>query len=145
METRALLERFTARGHPNVQASHKTTLEFTKESTVTLRGDCVLGVLASISPVEFQEETKAFLRSTRDFILEIRAADIFDEIRGKGNPGLNLDDDNEMVFRKSNFLSGRTVLVGCNKAAADLDDRIKLAARSDDHELQVSLYLQNQA
>ncbi|HME54755.1 MAG TPA: DUF371 domain-containing protein [Candidatus Lokiarchaeia archaeon] len=141
METRELLEQFTARGHRNVQACHKTTLEFTKESTVTLRGDCVLGVSASISPVEFKEETKSLLQSARDFVVEIRVADLFDEFRGKGNAGLSLDNDREMVFRKSNFISGRTVLVACTKAASDLDGRIRLAAMQDDRQIRVSLYL----
>lgn len=139
--TRLLLETFTARGHPNVQATHKTTLEFTRAEAVSSRGDCILGVSASISPVEFQRKTKTFLRSARDFIIEIRLAGVVDEIQGRGHPGLKLDDDHEMVFRKSNFISGRTVLVSCNKAASDLDYRIRLAAKHDNQEIHVSLYV----
>ena len=135
------MEQFTARGHPNVRASHKTTLEFTKESTVSMRGDCILGVSASLAPVDFKEETKALLQTPRDFIVEIRLAKIVDEFQGKGHPGLALDDDHEMVFRKSNFISGRTVLVACNKAAIDLDPKLRTAARSTGDLLQVSLYV----
>lgn len=138
---RTLLEQFTARGHPNVQASHETTLEFTKDDTVSLRGDCILGVLASISPAEFNEETKELLRSDREFIIAIQAEDIIDELHGRGHPNLQLDDDREMVFRKSNFISGRTVLVACDKAATDLDPRIKKAAKHEDQELHVSLFV----
>jgi len=138
---RVLLEQFTARGHPNVQANHKTTLEFTKEAMVSMRGDCILGVSASMAPAEFSEETKNLLRSARDFVLEIRLASVIDEIQGRGHPDLTLDDDHEMVFRKSNFISDRTVLVGCNKAADDLDSKIKLAAKNHDTELLVLLYV----
>jgi uncharacterized protein len=138
---RELLERFTARGHRNVQASHKTTLEFTKEDTVSLRGDCILGVSASLAPVEFGAETKNLLRSSRDFILSIRLADIVDEVHGRGHPDLSLDDEREMVFRKSTFLSSRTVLIACDKAATDLDARIKMVAKEEAQEFQVSLYV----
>ena len=35
---------FLAFGHKNITANHKTTLEFTKENSVTKKGDCIIGV-----------------------------------------------------------------------------------------------------
>ena len=36
--------KFKAYGHPNITAKHKTTLEFTKDKELSLRGDCIVGV-----------------------------------------------------------------------------------------------------
>ncbi len=36
--------KFNAYGHPNILATHKTTLEFTKDKEVSLRGDCIIGI-----------------------------------------------------------------------------------------------------
>ena len=38
---------FTVRGHNNVLALHKNTVEFTKDKELTLNGDCILGVDAN--------------------------------------------------------------------------------------------------
>ena len=35
---------FNAYGHENVKATHKNTIEFTKEKELTPQGDCILGV-----------------------------------------------------------------------------------------------------
>jgi hypothetical protein len=139
--SRTLLESFTAMGHPNMQSCHKTTLEFTREANVTLRGDCIAGVRATLAPASFKPETKALLRSHRSFLVEIRAGGLVENIRGKGHPDLALDDEHEMVFRKSQFVSGRTVLVSCDKASADIDARVRQALQQDGIEISVSLYL----
>jgi hypothetical protein len=141
MAGRVLLESFTARGHPNVQACHKTTLEFTRDSRLTARGDCIAGVAATLAPVGFKAETKAALRAGREFVLQMRAGDMVEEIAGKGHPDLALDDEHEMVFRKSAFVSGRTVLVSCDKASIDLGDGFRAQLVRDGVEIRVSLYL----
>jgi uncharacterized protein len=141
MAGRVLLESFTARGHPNVQACHKTTLEFTRDSRLTTRGDCIAGVAASLAPADFKAETKAALRAGRKFILQVHVGDVVEEITGKGHPDLVLDDEHEMVFRKSTFVSGRTVLVSCDKASVDLSDGFRAQLARDGVEIRVSLYL----
>ncbi len=37
---------FTAQGHPNILATHKTTLEITKDTEVTGEGGCIIAVKA---------------------------------------------------------------------------------------------------
>ncbi len=141
MAGRVLLESFTARGHPNVQACHKTTLEFTREQRLTAHGDCIAGVSATLAPAGFKAGTKAALRAAGDFILQMRAGGMVEELAGKGHPDLALDDEHEMVFRKSAFVSGRTVLVSCDKASCDLGDTFKGRLAREDTEIEVSLYL----
>jgi len=42
-----ITELVDARGHENIQSTHKTTFEITKETTLTRRGDCVIAVGAT--------------------------------------------------------------------------------------------------
>jgi hypothetical protein len=42
-------------------------------------------------------------------------------ITGFGSAALTLSDTDDMVVRKSTFISGRTLMIGANKAARDLD------------------------
>ena len=37
---------FTAYGHKNILATHKTTIEFTKDKELSLKGNCIVGVRA---------------------------------------------------------------------------------------------------
>jgi hypothetical protein len=42
-------------------------------------------------------------------------------ITGFGSTNLSLSDTDDMVVRKSGFVSGRTLMIGADKAARDLD------------------------
>ncbi len=48
------------------------------------------------------------------------AGDVRDEVVGRGDPRMSFDDPVSMVFRRSDYVDGRTVLVGCDKGAGDL-------------------------
>lgn len=124
-----------------MQACHETTLEFTRASRLTARGDCIAGVSSTLAPAGFKAETKAALRAGRDFILEMRVGGMVEEIAGKGHPDLALDDEHEMVFRKSTFVSGRTVLVSCDKASCDLDEAFRAQLAIEGARIEISLYL----
>lgn len=44
-----------ARGHPNIKATHRTTIEVTKDNYLTGRGDCILGIDADKSLKDMKE------------------------------------------------------------------------------------------
>ncbi|MCD6301577.1 MAG: DUF371 domain-containing protein, partial [Staphylothermus sp.] len=50
------------RGHPNIRATHKTTLEITKEPHVTPRGDCIIAVNATKATKDLDPELKNIIR-----------------------------------------------------------------------------------
>lgn len=52
--------------------------------------------------------------------LLLEVGDVAEEIRGFGHPDLELSDPDEMVFRKSEFISPRTVFVRADRSASDL-------------------------
>jgi len=112
-------------GHKNVLSTHPTTLEFTKDSELTLKGDCILGVCATKGLSEFSDEFKKKIRDeTVRVAIEIEADGVTDIVSGSGHPDLTLSDAEDIVIRKSGFVCGRTLCVHADKAAVDIDKRI---------------------
>jgi len=111
-----------ATGHENVTSRHRTTLEFTKETHLTPRGDCIIAVGADRGLQEFSEEFKNLLRDD-DAILEItiECDGISETVRARGHHNLTLTHPTDMVVRKSDFICGRTLAIGADKASIDLD------------------------
>ncbi|MCK5289361.1 MAG: DUF371 domain-containing protein [Candidatus Aenigmarchaeota archaeon] len=118
-------ESFFVYGHENVLSLHPTTLEFTKDSELTLKGDCILGVCATKSLCDFSDEFKKKIRDDKVKVsVEIEADGVKDVVSGFGHPDLTLSDAEDMVIRKSGFVCGRTLCVHADKAAADVDNKI---------------------
>jgi hypothetical protein len=113
-----------AKGHRNITARHKTTLQITKDADITKRADCIVGVLADKALGDLTSELKAALKTdTAKVRLEIHAGNASEVIMGFGSAHLAQSDANDMVVRKSSFTSGRTLMIGADKAAVDLDRR----------------------
>jgi len=135
-----IMEQFSARGHPNITATHLTTLEFTKESSLTKKGDCIVAVEATKGLKDLSE---TFRRSCRDddarILVEISSSGIVDTIRGRGCRLLTLSHFEEMVIRKSSYVTDRTLMIGADKAAADLSRKLIHALRSTSALIQIRL------
>jgi hypothetical protein len=95
--------KFNAYGHPNILATHKTTLEFTKDNELSLKGDCIVGVKADFE----LKEIKQFIKNSKNKKISItiktisknkKYKKIQETIIAEINP--NFDDDREFVIRK---------------------------------------------
>ncbi len=114
-------EVITFSGHPMVSSLHPTTIEITTEDHLTLRGDCIVGVSAEKGCLQLDEHTKEALRSAGAHVsFKIRAEGEEFTFNAWGDPGLELSNPNDIVIRKSGFLSDRTLAVGASAAAIDL-------------------------
>ena len=51
---------FRCFGHKNIRATHKSTLEFTFDETLTVKGDCIVGVKANSSLSDMPELMKKY-------------------------------------------------------------------------------------
>ncbi|MHA1223042.1 MAG: DUF371 domain-containing protein [Candidatus Heimdallarchaeaceae archaeon] len=112
---------FECKGHPNIRATHKTTLEITKDECVSLRGDCIIGVKSTLSIRQLPKEMKEIIKNEKSEIrVLLKTNDHCETIIGKGNPKLELSDDRCLIIRKSNFVCPKTLMVNANKAAKDL-------------------------
>lgn len=114
--------RFSARGHPNISGTHPSTVEFTKDADLTKKGDCIIGVDSDFDAAKLS----GFLSNDK-LIMRIEADGLGDEVVFIPNHGFS--DDSEIVIRKSDFESGRTLGIRSDKGAKDIDreliERIK--------------------
>lgn len=114
-------EAVLARGHENILATHKTTLEITKEHDLSKRGTCIVAMSADKALTDLSSKFKETLRdeNARLTIL-ITAGEITETVGACGNPQLVLTHCMDMVIRKSSYICDRTLAVQADKAACDL-------------------------
>ena len=128
-------ETVRCRGHENVRAEHASTLEVTTDDWLTPAGDCIVGVAADRAPAEFDP---AFVDACRDpaatVTLTLAAAGQEAVVTGRGDPDLTFDSDRSAVVRTSEYVDDRTVMVGADAAAANLDREL-VAALADGADL----------
>ncbi len=136
-----LREVIHCRGHENVRATHKSTLEFTKEDYLTPRGDCILCVSADKSLKDLSEDFKRALRMGKRLIVRIKVGGFVDEVIAHGDLRLILDHEYSMVVRKSTYIDARTLAVRANKAAKDIDRRIVELLRNPETVAEVELVI----
>ncbi len=108
-------------GHPLILSKHQRTFEVTKSSELTERGDCIIGVNASKAGVDFNSSFRSMLADERTAVtIIIKVGETAIVIKAKGHPELTLSDPEELVVRKSSFISPRTLAVQADKSAADI-------------------------
>ena len=105
-------------GHKNIRSNHKKTIEITKESNLTPRGDCIIGVSANSSCADLPEELKIKLKNPETHVhFLIKVDDDEFVLEGMGHSDLTLTHDEDIVLRKSDFTCPRTISVKCDKAS----------------------------
>jgi uncharacterized protein len=115
-------ETIGARGHPNVRSQHRNTIEFTAETHLTPRGDCIVAVAADKTMAGLSEEFKGALRSEgASLTITIECGGIYETVTARGHPGLILDHPTDMVVRRSGHICPRTLAIHADRAAKDLD------------------------
>ncbi|MGC8983109.1 MAG: DUF371 domain-containing protein [Desulfurococcaceae archaeon] len=132
----------TARGHPNIKATHKSTLEITKDREVTPRGDCIVGVAADKAPADFSEEFKAHLRDHDALLVVVlEAGDIKDIVLAHGHPGLLLTDTRRLIIRKSTYIEPATIGINASKSSAELKRELITLLKDPETVLTAHLYV----
>ena len=116
---------FKVKGHKNTLSKHKTTLEFTRDEDLTLKGDCILGVNANKNFSEIKNSISS-LKDGNKIIVNIislgKNSKYQDILSGHYNG--TFESNKEMVIRKSDFKDKRTLMINSNKAAIDVDRKI---------------------
>ena len=114
-------ESFYAFGHVKVRATHKATLELTKDMHLSRDGDCIMAIASEKSVADLSQEFKECLRmSNAKLTVWIEAYGIVDEIHAFGSPRLVLTHPTDIVVRKSDYICNRTLAILADKAAVDL-------------------------
>lgn len=113
-------------GHPNITARHRTTFEITKDSEITKRADCIIGVRADRSISEIPEEAKNAIKKGARARIELYLPDyaLRDEVFGFGDQRMTFLHERDIVVRKSRFVCGRTLLISASKSAFEINREI---------------------
>ncbi|MEM3696281.1 MAG: DUF371 domain-containing protein [Candidatus Bathyarchaeia archaeon] len=129
-----------AYGHKNIQATHPTTLEITKEERLTKKGDCIIAVSANKALADLSAEFKEILRREKAKIsLLIEAEEVADVVNAFGSPKLILTHSTDMVVRKSGYICSRTLAIQADKAAIDLSRHLIEKLKNPEQEVKIML------
>ena len=125
--------KFKARGHPLITATHKNTFELTREESMTENGDCIIGVAADF---DFHE--------LKEFIRGVGSARIIMEVEGHREVSEFLvndhfDDDEEIVVRRTDFISGRTLGTRADRVCKDFSRDFVKSLQSRDSTLNITI------
>ncbi len=120
-ETEKLVEVVDFRGHPSVRAAHPTTIEVTTEDHLTENGDCIIGVAASKGCSQLDSRVREGIRMKDSRVtFRIFVGDLVFRVNARGDPRLELTHPHDMVIRRSEFISDRTLAVHADSAARDI-------------------------
>ena len=127
-------------GHKNVQATHKTTLEFTKDTHLSKKGDCIVTVAADKALADLSAEFKENLRKPHaKLIILIEAGGVIEQVKAHGSPRLILSHPTDMVIRKSDYVCNRTLAVNADKAAQDLPKALVEKLKNTEQKVKITL------
>jgi len=128
-----------ARGHGNVRAAHRSTFEVTRDAEITRSADCIIAVCADRSAAGLSGPFKAAAaRDDAQIMAVIRCRSYSDTVVGRGSSRMTFTDACSMVFRVSDYVCGRTVMIDADKPARRLDRRL-VAALASGHEMEIEL------
>ncbi len=127
-------------GHENIQATHKTTLEFTKDPHLSKKGDCIAAVAADKALADLTAEFKEKLRKPNaKLTITIEANGITERVNARGSPKLILTHLTDMVIRKSEYVCSRTLAVHADKAAQDLPKDLVEKLKKPEQKVKITL------
>jgi len=115
------LEVIKAFGHAHILGTHKTTIELTKANNLTLRGDCIIGIKVNKACSDLSPKLKREIKKGSKFKIVIKLNNNCETFHGYGHKDLELTDTKDIVFRKSDFICNRTILINCTKSCQDLN------------------------
>ncbi len=104
-----------------VSSLHPTTIEVTTEEFLTENGDCIVGVGAAKGCAGLDARVKGALRRRGSMVtIRLVVGSYSFSIRASGDPKLQLSHEHDMVIRRSNFMSDRTLAIRADAAAKDI-------------------------
>ncbi len=93
----------------------------TKDDHLTAQGDCIIGVGADKACTDLTSTVRDVLRRKEAEVeVTISIGEYSLRVLARGSPLLLLNDSLEMVVRRSNYSSNRTLALCADKAACDL-------------------------
>lgn len=100
----------TARGHPLVAGTHPTTFEVTRAEHLSRAGDCIIAIGANKAAADLSPRFRSALRVPGSVLTtHLSCGGTEYEVTSRGNPGFPLDHGEDLVWRRSDYIDGRTI------------------------------------
>lgn len=115
-----MIEEILAYGHPNIRATHRTTMEVTKEEEIGPRADCVIGVRANKSVRDLGEAVRKHLMEGGEICVVLLVGDMEFRLKAQGSRDLKLSNARDSVLRKSTYIDDRTLAIRATASSRDL-------------------------
>ncbi len=144
MSSKQTKETVWAFGHANIQAVHPSTLMFTKEKNLSKTGDCIVAVAADKAPADLSPQFKEKLKaSNAKLTILIEADGSTQQLNAFGSPKLVLSNPNDMVIRKSDYVSDRTLAIHADKSSSDLPREFVEKLKNPQQKLKITLIVES--
>ncbi len=135
-----MVELLQASGHPKIRANHRTTLEITKQTHLTERGDCIVATGASKGAADLSREFSKLMKNNSTHVtLTIKVGHKSETITGRGDSRLMLTHPTDLVARKSNCVCTRTFMVRADRSASDLSREFIKALRDPSSRITIEI------
>ena len=140
MNAKQTEESVLAYGHENIQATHPSTLMFTKERHLSKTGDCIIAVAADKAAADLSRELREKLKKPNaKLTITIEADGLTQQINAFGSPKLILTDQTDMVIRKSAYISDRTLAIHADKSSSDLPREFVEKLKNPEQKIKITL------
>jgi hypothetical protein len=127
-------------GHENIRATHRTTLEFTKDKHLSKKGDCIVAVATDKAVADLSPQFKEDLRKPNaKLTVLIEAGGITEQVQAHGSQQLILSHPTDAIIRKSDYVCGRTLAVRADKAANDLSRELVEKLKNPQQQVKITL------
>ena len=105
-----ICEEIDAKGHPLVSATHKTTFEITRESHLTVAGDCIIGVAANKGIKDLNDEFQSALKHDDAILKTTLICEEYEiVVTSRGSSMMSFVHATDLVWRRSSFVCERTI------------------------------------
>lgn len=138
-ETKEIREEIIAHGHPNITATHTTTLEITKDAEIKKDADCIIAVGANKACKDLNKELHHALKEGKKLEITLEAEGVVDRIKAFGSPALELNHPRDIVIRKSDFIDSRTLVILADKSANEIRQDLVEKLRNSKTEVKIIL------
>lgn len=135
-----ITETIFAYGHENIQATHRSTFEITKDARLSEKGDCVVAVSADKSMADLSPKFKKNLRKKNArVIILIETKEEAETVNAFGSQRLILTHPTDIVVRKSSYICSRTLVIQADKAACALSRELVEKLRNPKQRVKITL------
>jgi len=135
-----MTEQITAYGHINVHGTHKTTFEFTKETHLTPRGNCIIGVGADKGSINLSSNFKKHAQNPdTEITVTITADKVSETIKGRGHPNLTFTHPTDIVARTSEYTCSRTLMIKADKSSNQLNRNLIEKMKNPNQKIEIQI------